>query len=148
MKDNLFEILLNLFETTLTKLKENSFASSDKAIGKTEEASSSFFAPKTLRTEFLQSANATSMRVFTPEEQAKFTKASYQFLMKMLTWRVIHSDTLEMIINKLLFSSSHIVTLDETKWVIRDSLTELLDDKQLAFLDLVLYQKEDGHLMN
>ncbi|NYQ86079.1 DUF494 family protein, partial [Escherichia coli] len=52
-------------------------------------------------------------------------------------------DQFESIINQLQFSESRIVTLQETKWTIRNALASSLNEEQLTFLDLVLYQTED-----
>jgi Smg protein len=60
-----------------------------------------------------------------------------------MQWGIISSETMEVIINQLLFSDSRYVTLSETKWTIRNTLAEHLDAAQLVFLDLVLYRKED-----
>lgn len=139
MKDNLFEMLLNLFEKSLTQLQK-SHQSADKE------------SPEQINEEMLQaedqalhlkSAQQKSTRVFTYEEQMKLTKASYQFLMRMKLWKIIDADIFETIINQLQFSDSRIVTLQETKWTIRNVLATSLDEEQLTFLDLVLYQTED-----
>ena len=73
----------------------------------------------------------------------KFSKASYQFLVRLSSWGVVALDTVETIINQLIFSESHLVSLQETKWTVRNTLASSLDAEQLAFLDLVLYHKED-----
>ena len=143
MKDSLFKILLNFFEKTLSQLNEN--------YAKNDSGNDIIFAQNEHNNEektesqsiLVRAAHANSIRVFTYEEQMKFTKASYQFLMRMLLWGVIASESMELIINQLLFSESRIITLQETKWTIRNSLAENLNAAQLAFLDLVLYQKED-----
>ncbi len=147
MKDSLFEMLLNLFEKTLAQLKESHVPDNANEAGNEQQADtypSTLVAPKAeLQAEFIKSAQGNSMRVFTYDEQMKFTKASYQFMMRMLTWGIIDSNAMELIINQLLFSESRFVTLQETKWVIRNILADNLDPEQLAFLDLVLYQRED-----
>ena len=56
---------------------------------------------------------------------------------------MINSATMELIINRLLFSDSRFVSLQETKWMFRHTLAETLTADQLSFLELVLYQKED-----
>ena len=56
---------------------------------------------------------------------------------------MLASDVFELIMNQLIFSESRFVTLQETKWSIRNTLANSLDAEQLAFLDLVLYHKED-----
>ena len=93
---------------------------------------------------WFRSADTHSMRVFTLEEEHKLTKASHQFLKRLERLGVLSSDVMELIINRLLFSESRFVNLQETKWTIRSTLADSLGADQLAFLDLVLYQKEDG----
>ena len=73
----------------------------------------------------------------------KLTKASYQFLMKIKLWRLVDNDHFELIMNQLHCSDSRIITLQETKWTIRNVLANNFNEEQLAFLDLVLYQTED-----
>ena len=148
MKDSLFEMLLNLFEKTLSKLKESQASNTILEEDLNQADIFSDLEPATTETlmpEFVKSAQPESMRIFTYIEQMKFTKASYQFLMRLLVWEIVHRDTLELIINQLLFSDSRIITLEEAKWTVRDILSDSLDAKQLAFLDLVLYQKEEAY---
>lgn len=148
MKDSLFEMLLNLFEKTLSKLKESQTNHNELEEDLNQADIFSELEPAataTLMPEFVKSAQPDSMRIFTYIEQMKLTKASYQFLMRLLAWDIIHRDTLELIINQLLFSDSRMITLEEAKWTVRDILSDSLDAKQLAFLDLVLYQKEEAY---
>ena len=143
MKDSLFEMLLSLFEKTLAQLKEKG-VTEGRGTGDTEKHTElSGSSSKGIVTELIKTAEHTSMRVFTYDEQMKLTKASYQFLMRLLVWEVIDPEILELVMNQLLFSDSRFVTLEETKWTIRNALVDSLDAEQLAFLDLVLYQKED-----
>lgn len=137
MKDNFFEMLLSLFEKTLSQLREHSDASK-QASGSSDEA------PDTrAEVTLVQAASDQSVRIFTEDEQRKLTKASYQFLMRLSSWGILASDVLELIINQLIFSESRFVSLQETKWTIRHTLAKGLGTEQLAFLDLVLYHKED-----
>ena len=143
MKDSLFEMLMSFFEKSLSQLTENKTQDN-----KTDDSLPAIVdTPNFLTTEtkalLLRPAQTTSIRVFTYEEQMKFTKASYQFLSRMLLWGIIASENMEQIIEQLLFSESRYVTLQETKWTIRNTLAASIDAKQLAFLDLVLYQQED-----
>lgn len=143
MKDHLFEMLLNLFEKTLTQLKESSSLIEADEL-KTINLLSEKIAPESSEDHELSAlANCNSIRVFSSIEQNKLTKASYQFLMRLSSWQIIGRDTLEQIIDRLIFSDSHFVTLQETKWMVRHTLADALDAEQLAFLDLVLYHKED-----
>lgn len=142
MKDSLFEMLMNFFENSLSQLKKNN--STDGSVNDEQSETETFdIVSLEKRTLVIKSPQNTAIRVFTAEETMKFTKASYQFLSRIILWNVISSETLELIINQLVFSDSRFVTLEETKWTIRTTLAESLDANQLAFLDLVLYQKED-----
>lgn len=139
MKDNLFEMLLNLFETSLTQLQKNhKSADPDATDGSGEDNT-----PADDEVLHVRMQQQKSTRVFTYDEQMKLTKASYQFLMRMKLWNVLHAESFEMIMTQLQFSDSRIVTLQETKWIIRNVLSSNLTEGQLAFLDLVLYQTED-----
>ena len=146
MKDSLFEMLLTLFEKTLTQLKEKHLAT--PALEKNQESQTESSHNSTQKVgvelQFIKEATGKSLRVFTPDEQHKLTKASYQFLMRLMSWGIIAPEVQELIINRLVFSDSRFVSLQETKWTIRNTLAESIDAEQLAFLELVLYQKEDG----
>lgn len=145
MKDSLFEILLGLFEKTLTQLKEKHQGSltndGERAnpvdITNTEQKIG-------VPIQVVKQASLNAMRVLTFDEQMKLTKASYQFLMRMVSLGVIDSQAFEMILNRLVFSDSRFVSLQETKWTIRNTLAQSLAADQLAFLELVLYHTEDG----
>lgn len=144
MKDNLFELLLNLFEKTLTQLKEKKQTatqnpehsdvvndlSTDKKVG--------------VEVQVFKEASELATRVFTKDEQLKLTKASYQYLMRLESMSLFSSKSLELIINRLFFSESRFVSLQETKWTIRNTLEQNLNAEQLAFLELILYCQEDG----
>ena len=141
MNDHLFELLINFFEKQLSQLNKK-----DKLSKDSDEDSLSNLLDGNKDTYFknIKSAQETSIRVFTFDEQMKFTKASYQFITRMLLWGIISPESMESIIEQLLFSESRFVTLEETKWTIRNALASQLNSAQLAFLDLVLYQKEDN----
>jgi len=142
MKDSLFEMLMNFFERSLAQLKESKTTNSNNQENPQDDDPDKMASLES-KAIFVKSAKKTALRVFTEDEKLKFTKASYQFLTRMMIWGIIAPETLEMIINQLIFSESRFVSLQETKWTIRNVLAENLDAAQLAFLDLVLYQKED-----
>lgn len=145
MKDNLFEMLLNLFEKSLTQLQKSHKPVDQEQLIQLNEDEIFNSEDQAL---FIKSSKNESTRVFTYEEQMKLTKASHQFLMRMKQWSLINSDLFELIMNQLQFSESRIVTLQETKWTIRNILATSLNEEQLAFLDLVLYQTEDEHTVH
>ncbi|KTD73862.1 DUF494 family protein [Legionella tucsonensis] len=140
MKDNLFEMLLSLFEKSLTQLQKSHKTADQDA---SEQLNEEDIGASEEQVMHLKLQEHTSTRVFTYDEQMKLTKASYQFLMRMKLWKVLNPESFEMIMNQLQFSESRIVTLQETKWTIRNALASSLNEEQLAFLDLVLYQSED-----
>lgn len=140
MKDNLFEMLLNLFETSLAQIQKSDKSSDLDASKEQNEAENSVSEEQILS---LRLQKEHSTRVLTYDEQIKLTKASYQFLMRMKLWDIVNSESFELIMNQLYYSDSRMVTLQETKWTIRNVLAVHLDEQQLAFLDLILYQSED-----
>ena len=149
MKDSLFEMLLSLFEKTLTQLKEQHTPSSHVNRVDLEKPTGPYAAQTSpgadgADQEIIQTPHSNSVRVFTFDERLKFTKTSYQFLMRMMALGILAQDMLERVINRMIFSDSRFVTLQETKWIIRHTLADKLNSEQLAFLDLVLYQSEDG----
>ena len=133
MKDNLFEMLLTLFESSLNRLQE---LADQEGQEQTEENALE-------QMPYFQSQQPQSIRVFTFDERVKLTKASYQFVVRMKLWSLLEEESFEKILHQLQMSDSRMVTLRETKWTIRQVLAPNLDEKQLAFLDLVLYQAED-----
>ncbi|MDF1645565.1 MAG: DUF494 family protein [Legionellaceae bacterium] len=147
-ENNLLEMLLTLFEKTLTQLKEAYVPETPDELAAGEsmdlQVTSTEGKKKSLEMMWFRSADEKSMRVFTPDEALKLTKSSHQFLKRLARLGILSSDTMELIINRLLFSESRFVNLQETKWTIRSTLADSLAPDQLAFLDLVLYQKEDG----
>lgn len=137
MKDNLFELLFNLFETSLAQIQKSH---QTKETISSEEAELLSTGEELI---YVQAAQDKSMRILTYDEQMKLTKASYQLLMRMQLWGILSPEDFESVLNQILYSEPHIVTLRETKWAIRTILAADLNEKQLAFLDLVLYQEED-----
>jgi Smg protein len=146
MKDSLFELLLDLFEKTILQLKERYPLEVEKSSDTQDNASVEPLAEKKsiVQVALMQSASPNAFRVITAYERAKLSKASYQFLQQLVLWEVVPADLMELILNRLLFSEAPVVELQETKWTVRNTLATTLDEKQLAFLDLVLYQKEHG----
>ena len=143
MKDNLFELLLNLFEKTIAQLKEKRQATAPNDESRDAGANLTVAKRVGVEVQIFKEADDAATRVFTKEEQLKLTKASYQFLMQLQSMGLLSSKSLEIIINRLFFSESRFVSLQETKWTIRNTLEQHLNAEQLAFLELVLYCQED-----
>ena len=137
MKASLFELLLSLFEKTLTQLKEKQqlVDSSSRDLRSTETLVTE--SKVGVEIQVVNQPSGTAMRIFSADEQLKLTKASYQFLVRMGALGVIPGQTMELVINRLFFSDSRYVSLQETKWTIRHTLAQSLDPIQLAFLELV-----------
>lgn len=142
MKDSMFELLLSLFEKSLAQLRKRDLLSnpdSDLLPHEAHNENSNLM---------VKLQNHSSTRVFTYEEQMKLTKASQQFLMKMKTWHMLNEQQFETIMSQLLFSDSRIVNLEETKWVIKNTLSNDLSNNQLLFIESVLNtnnQAETAH---
>ncbi len=157
MKDSsLFDLLLDLFERTIAQLKERypQIAESSQAETSSESIlkdTGLFVIPSkksAIHMALVQSASDKSFRVFTTDERVRLTKVSHQFLHRLVSWGVVSPDMMELILNRLMFSDSHLIALSEVKWTVRNTLAGTLDDEQLAFLDLVLYDKEHGVTLN
>ena len=150
MKESLFELLLNLFEKTLIQLKEKHQPHTETHAEEpsVKDSSELGLSKAGLQMHFVRSASDHAVRVFTCEEQRKLTKQSLQLLVRMVDLGVLHTGLFELIINRLLLSDSNKVSLQETKWTIRNTLAENLNLEQLAFLELILYHKEDGMLLH
>lgn len=149
MKESLFEMLLTLFETTLLRIKEVSDAQLPRI--PTNESNPDQLilddhplARDSFHLRVIRPASPDSIRVFIQAEQMKLTKSSQQFLMRLHTWGIMSREFVELVITRLLLSHSPIVSLQETKWTIRSLLSDQLSFEQLAYLDLVLYHKEDA----
>lgn len=141
MKDSLFEMLINLFEKSLAQLKKTQ-AKAENEEGLSEETvdDSELLCVKLM--------NPMSFRILTLDERIKLTKASYQFLMRIKRWGVLQPELLEKVLHQLMESDSNLVSLEETKWTIRQVMAPYLEKDQLAFLDLVLYRHEDKVTIN
>ncbi len=142
MKDSLFALLMNFFEQTLAQLDDSKRKTAhehfDNALLKK--------ANNTLL--LVRHAQPKSTRILTELERCKLTKTSYQFLMKLSLCNFLSPFQIDAIIQKASLSDSRFVAVEEIKWIIRSTLVHNLDDLQVAFLDLVLYQKEDRLVMH
>lgn len=146
MKDSLFSVLLNLFEKTIGKVKKSDFKEVEA------ERDASHLDSDELECDvdhvIFSQQRESSVRIFTPQEQFKFTKASYQFIMRLMQMDVIAKEVMEHIINQLFHSDSPFVTLEETQWTIRQSLEEHLEIDQRAFLDVILADRKPKQLLH
>lgn len=151
MKDSLFDLLLDLFEKTIAQLKERypqALAESDETSKDSQKVIAISGKKTTVHMAIVQSPSHFAFRVFTTDERMRLTKASYQLLHRLTSWGIVPADMMELVLNRLMFSDSHIIPLNEIKWTVRSTMAASLDSEQLAFLDLVLYQKEHEFALN
>lgn len=140
MKDNLFELLLNLFEQSLAQLQKNQKTGNQDNTESHEEEQTDTEEGQFL---YIKPAQQTSSRVLSFNEKIKLSAASSQFLIKMKLWGILDDQMFELVMNQVEHIDSSIINLQEIKWLIRQVLSDHLDEKQLPFLDLVLYQTPD-----
>jgi uncharacterized protein Smg (DUF494 family) len=141
MNDNLMELLFDLVEKSLAQLKKNFMPDNTEQQDNKVDVTS-------LEEYKYPIKHKNKVRIVTYQEQMKLTKLSYQFLLRMQALGIITEDAFENILDLLQSSHSRIVHLDETKWAIQKVLAQSLDDNQQAFLDLLLYHKENNHALH
>lgn len=148
MKENLFEILLNLFEKTITHIKENNLYEDERNNSSNDEPIANAFPKNPESTLIVKKASPNSLRIYNEDEMLQFTKSSYQFWIRFTSWGIVEQGVLELVLHQLLLSKEPVIKLDDLKVSIRNAVANILDSDQLAYLDLVLYQREDGLLPN
>jgi uncharacterized protein Smg (DUF494 family) len=139
MKDNLLEKLMQLFDERLSKRTE---PTQDSTMNHDADLWGELNSIEK-NTYFIRDALPRSKRILCLQERIKFTNKSYKFLEHLIHLNLIGEKTFELIMNQLLFSNSEFVSLNETKWVVHQTLSDSLDEHQLAFLNVILYQHED-----
>lgn len=141
MKYHFLEMLMQIFEQSMLKMR---LAPTKHVFSEDESEPENEATEQTQHLSPLRHPiNQSSIRIFTEQEYKRFTKPSYQFLLRMHKLGIIDDAQREEVMNQLLFSDSRYITLEEMKWVIRHVVAPSLDDKTIAFLDMVLYQQED-----
>ncbi len=125
---------MDLFDRNLNELHDGSdLANASNTTSDDElEASSS-----------MQALNESATRVVSFHERIKLTKASYQFLMRMKLLGVIDALQFEEVMDELQLSGSRIITVEEVKLTLRGLLSANACEKQLKFLDFLLFQTKD-----
>jgi hypothetical protein len=129
MKDQLFEILLSLFEQTLNHLRDHQeqlqeTESKDVLI---EQQHSQF--------EYVQSPSDSSIRILTLLEQVKLTKPAIQFLMRLMHTGMLNAFQFEEVMNLVLESQHRYVTVEEVGIIIHQVLSESLSQRELLMLE-------------
>ena len=138
MKDSLFQMLLNLFEKSisqdLTNLVNNSSVEIEESL-----ASDPII---------IKQATSKSTRVIAECEYRKMTKAGLQFIYRMLEVKLIGQENLEVILQQIEDSESSLVSLEEVKWIIRENLSTDLEPAQLAYMDRIIYPEDKAHVIH
>jgi hypothetical protein len=135
MKDQLFEMLLSLFEQALTHLRNQpqnneSFQNYPEHVNlhDTVEGESVVY----------QQASLLSTRVMTVIEQVKLTKPAIQFLIRLLHTGMLNTLQFEHVMNMVLESSERYVTVAEATRIVHQVLSESLSFKELLMLEFAL----------
>lgn len=141
MKDQLFEMLLSLFEQALSNLRVNQLQT---------ELSQKKQEPKSLDdTEYgdLKIYNSPShlgYRVLTLLEQVKLTKPAIQFLMRLLHTGILNSEMFERVMNMVLESPERYVSVSELTAIVHVVLAENLSHRELMMLEFAI-NLENSH---
>lgn len=141
MKNSLFDMLLSLFENSISTDKKNTSNNNDKSVF-------SVIKEQSITTKFIKSQNDKSTRIFNFNEKMKFSENCFQLLILLFNSAEISNDLLESVINRLINSKSDYVTFEQVKHAILSTLAQNITAEQLAFLDLLFYQKEDGNILH
>jgi hypothetical protein len=128
MKEELFAMLLSLFEQALNNLRTHQQlleSSQDQELD----------AEKIHSYQVLQNQSHLSMRVLTIYEQVKLTKPAIQFLMRLMHTGMLTSEQFEQVMNLVLDSHLRYVTVSELTLIIHQVLAESLSQQELLMLE-------------
>lgn len=139
MEDNLFEMLMNFFDNNLSQLDDSAQHISENPDGAALEDS-----PFT----FVREAKIENVRIFMDEEKLRLSPAAYQYLLRAMMVRVLNPVLLEQVMMQVFSSESRFISSREIRLIVRNILAEHLDAAQLAFLDLVLCDKENDNVLH
>ena len=114
MKENIFEILLRLFEKTIIHLKNGV----EQTTPKLEKPNADMLKDPTTSL-IIKKPRPDSIRVYSREETLKLTKASFQFLVRLSEWGVVSREIIELVLHQLSLSKESVIGLDDLKWTIR-----------------------------
>ena len=145
MKDQLFEMLLSLFEQALTELRnqpqgDESFQNYPEHVNlhDTVEGESVVY----------QEASFLSTRVLTVLEQVKLTKPAIQFLIRLLHTGMLNPLQFEQVMNLVLESTDRYVTVAEARRIAHQVLSESLSFKELLMLEFALDLESSQTIMH
>ena len=132
MKEELFEILLSIFEHTISQLKrkkseEHSDSSQEKFL---------FDAEDSHPIPFFQYPSSKAMRVVTLEEQIKLTKPALQFLTRLMHTHMLSAEQFEQVMQDVIESEARYVCFSEVHHIVHQVLSQTLSYKDLLMLEL------------
>lgn len=130
MNDQLFEMLLSLFEQALTKLKhhQKQLESSLPHVAQHSTSESLLY---------VQDPSVGSMRVLTIYEQVKLTKPAHQFLMRLMQSGMLSAVQFEHLMNQVLDYPERFVTVNDLAMMVHQDLSESLSPKELMMLEFM-----------
>ena len=128
MKDQLFEILLSLFEQALNQLR---YHQEQKQDSKPKEV----LIDTQQQFLFCQDSSSQATRVIITVEQVKLTKPAIQFLMRLMHTGMLSSFHFEQVMNLVLESHQRYVTVEEVGIIIHQVLSESLSERELMMLE-------------
>lgn len=138
MKDNWLDMLFNLFEITFSKLRDNPSKMT------TSENYSELDVPENSSFLFVKAPSENSHRVYSSYERLRFTKSSYQFLVRLNQWQVVPAELFEMAMEHLLLTHPwEELELAQTKQILLEWFYDKLAAEQYAFLEIVFQQTSD-----
>ncbi len=136
MKDQLFEMLLSLFEEALLNLRQHHQqleAANDKSQESIGVLDSHYG-----ETQIFQPPSLNAMRVLTLLEQVKLTKPAIQFLMRLRHTGMLTSVQFEQVMNFVMDSHLRYVPVSEVTMMAHLVLAERLSHRELLMLEFAL----------
>ena len=132
MNDQLFAMLLSLFEQTLAQIKQQ-----QKALEIALENDAEYFANSIASGDIpvFQYPSEHSTRVLTRLEQAKLTRPALQFLMRLMHTGMLSAEQFEQVMNLVLETKPHFVNVEEVKQIMHEVLSESLSHKEILMLE-------------
>lgn len=136
MKDQLFEMLLSLFEEALVNLRrhhqqlESAHEKSQESIDVLDSHSG--------EAQIIQPPTSDAMRVLTVLEQVKLTKPAIQFLMRLRHTGMLTSVQFEQVMNLVMDSHLRYVPVSEVTMMAHLVLAERLSHRELLMLEFAL----------
>jgi hypothetical protein len=141
MKDQLFEMLLSLFEQALTNLRVNQLQTELSA---QDQQTKSLDDTEYGDLKIYKSPSKSACRVLTLLEQVKLTKPAIQFIMRLRHTEVLDSEMFERVMNMVLESPQRFVSVGELMAILHVVMVEHLSDREMMMLEFAI-NLENSH---